>query len=190
MGKTRIAAIGQEGKPKREHKKSLKEKLGVRVPGLKGGERVVAVVAEPLEVREPSVAEAMEGKKKAPKPAKVRGRRYLAAKARIESGKLYSTSEAIKLARETSVSRFGGSLELHLVLTRTGEFEVDGKKIKSEPKAPLLHTVVGKLKEPQNQLEANLAKIFKAVGPSFIKKAVISASMGPGVKVDISKISS
>ena len=54
MGKTKTAFVSGEPeskadqKKKREQKKSLKEEKGVRVAGLKGGERVIAVKAEPL----------------------------------------------------------------------------------------------------------------------------------------------
>lgn len=49
MGKTRtvvISADSQKGKQKKGPKLSAREEKGVRIPGLKGGERIVAVGAE------------------------------------------------------------------------------------------------------------------------------------------------
>lgn len=182
MGKTKIATIGEETKkPKREKKRSLKEERGVRVPGLKGGERVVAIVAEPLpEKREEKVV-------KKERPPKKRGKRYLAARTKIEPGKSYPLEEAVRLARETSISRFNGKLELHMVLTKTGKFKLGEKQIRTEPKAPILHTVVGKLSDKDSDLTSSIAEIIKAVGEKNIKKAVVSATMGPAVLVDIQK---
>ncbi|MEJ2441718.1 MAG: hypothetical protein P8Y06_02250, partial [Patescibacteria group bacterium] len=83
MGKTKTAFVSGEPEPKTEQKKkakekkSLKEEKGVRIPGLKGGERVVAVEAEPL-------AEEKEEKeiKKAERKPKVRSKKYQDARAK------------------------------------------------------------------------------------------------------------
>jgi len=122
VGKKRITIVGEETK-KKESKKSLKEEKGVRVPGLKGGERVVAVSAEPTP-EEPSVAKAMDGKEteaqKKIKPPRVRGKNYQAARAKIDPTKLYPLIEAIQLLKQTSYSRFDGKAELHLKVVRKG----------------------------------------------------------------------
>ena len=132
MGKKRITIVGEETKKSakggsasggKEAKRSLKEEKGVRVPGLKGGERVVAVSAEPTP-EEPSVAKAMEGKEteaqKKIKPPKARGKNYQAARAKIDPTKLYPLTEAIQLLKQTSYSRFDGKAELHLKVVRKG----------------------------------------------------------------------
>lgn len=54
------------------------------------------------------------------KKAKVRGKKYLEAKKKIDRTKLYNSKEAIKLAKETSLSSFDGSIELHLVVRKEG----------------------------------------------------------------------
>jgi large subunit ribosomal protein L1 len=125
MGKTKTAIISGEpesqdpkDKKKRKEKqqKSRKEKKGVRVPGLKGGERVVAVGAEP------SVEEEKKEKttKKVEKKAKVRSKKYLEAQAKVNKTKLYPLTEAIKLVKETSYSTFDGTVELHVVVKKAG----------------------------------------------------------------------
>jgi large subunit ribosomal protein L1 len=45
-----------------------------------------------------------------------RGKKYREAAARIEEGKLYQPLEALSLTRETSYSRFDGTVEVHLRL--------------------------------------------------------------------------
>ena len=45
------------------------------------------------------------------------GKNYLAAKAKIDSEKLYSPNEAMELARETSSTKFDSTVEVHLRTT-------------------------------------------------------------------------
>jgi len=45
-----------------------------------------------------------------------RGKRYLEAVAKIEPGRSYSVADAMQLAKETSISKFSGSVEVHLRL--------------------------------------------------------------------------
>ena len=120
MGKTKTAFIGEgleEKKPKKEKPKK------VHISGLKGGQRIKVVEAElPTEGNEektegPERPKGVEGKIKAPK---VRGKKYLEAKGKINSANLYSLTEAIKLMKETSFSKFDGSAEMHLTVKKTG----------------------------------------------------------------------
>lgn len=274
MGKTRTAFVGdissedlsaQAGKPKKPTKKhSLKEEKKVRVPGLKGGERVVAVNIEPtVEETPPSTAPVVEGDKKKIKVHK-RSRQYLSQLSQVDPNKLYSLPEAVELAQKIAYSNFTGNLELHLNLNKKGKFEValphqetlvkkrveiadeetlakleQGKidfdillstadfmprlvkyakflgprglmpnpkngTIVNDPKTalekfagptqvlqtekdfPLLHTVVGKTSEKTPNLVENIETIFKTVGPANIQKAVVKATMGPGIKVAVS----
>lgn len=59
---------------------------------------------------------------------------------------------------------------------------------KTENSAPLVHSVVGKISQKDEELEANLKALLNAVGTKNIKKAVICASMGPAVKVTIDNL--
>lgn len=282
MGKTKIAVVGEEpavgadrvsARPEKKHgkKKSLKEEKGIRVPGLKGGERVVAVGGEapPEEpvgadhrVSPPSTRVGATRGAPARKP-KHRGKKYLAARAKVDPQKTYSPEEAAKLVRETSTTAFNGSIELHLVLGKDGlntqallphltgkkkrlevasdetikklkegkiDFDVllatkefmpklvpfakllgprgllpnpkqgtlveDPEKakaafagntvnLKSEKKAPLAHLVVARADQPEAEIAENVEAVISAVGPRNIKKAVLSSTMGPGIKVSI-----
>lgn len=270
MGKTKITVVGEESpksKPKKEaKKKSLKKEKGVRVPGLKGGERVVAVSGEPAitEDTEKS-AEATEiekGKKGKAKRQKQRGKKYLAARTKVDPGKNYTPEEAARLVKETSISAFNGSVELHLVLTRgltaslelpystgkTRKIEIvneetieklkEGKidfdvllaapqmmpklvpfakllgpkgllpnpkqgtlvpdpqktkekfggktlQIKTEKNAPLAHLVIAKVNQPEEEIAANIKAVLDGLDRRNIQKAVVSASMGPGIKLAV-----
>ena len=287
MGKTRTAFLGEtlpepsspkakdgrrpkpmssdEGKGKKgEKKRSLKKERGVRLPGMGGGERVVAVTAEMPPEKEQE--EETKRAKVAQAPRK-RSKRYLATLLKIDQVKFYQPREAVELARQTSLSRFDGKIELHMVLVKRGRFELelphpiksakkkveianeetikkleggkidfdilvstpqflpklvpyarllgprglmpnpkngtivgpaDGLKktlerfsggrlvLQSEKDFPVMHTVIGAVSDPANNLVENLEVIFKAVGGQNIKKAVLSATIGPGIKIAIS----
>lgn len=51
---------------------------------------------------------------------KVRGKKYVEAKGKISLGKSYPVLDAIKLVKDTSYSKFSGTMELHLVLKKVG----------------------------------------------------------------------
>lgn len=282
MGKTRTAFVGETSPEKekksakskhlggsapgrREKKPSLKAERGVRLPGMGGGQRIVAVTAEIAPEKEQG--EEVKRARVARAPRK-RSKRYLATLLKIDQGKFYQPREAVELARQTSLSRFNGKLELHMKLTKRGRFEVelphpiksaknkieeaneetlkkleegkidfdilvstpqflpklvpyarllgprglmpnpktgtivdpsaDGLKkalerfssgrlvLQSEKDFPVIHTIIGAVSDPPNNLIENLGAIFKVVGGQNIKKAVLSASMGPGIKVALS----
>ena len=69
----------------------------------------------------PQTEEAEAHVKKGPAP-KVRphherkGKKYQAAYAKVDSGKLYALKDAVALATETSPAKFDASVELHVVL--------------------------------------------------------------------------
>jgi large subunit ribosomal protein L1 len=123
MGKTKTAFIGGEAeneKNKEKHDRAHKgEAEKIHVAGLKGGQRVKVVEASPTE----EVATDIETKdKKGGRTVveKVRSKKYQDAKAKIEVGKAYPLAAAVKLVKETSYSKFDGTVELHLVLKKVG----------------------------------------------------------------------
>lgn len=203
MGKTRTAFVGEEIKEKttkkrdlpagrQGKKRSLRDVRGVRVPGLKGGERVVAVTAE----LPPEEAAGLQKIKEKERKVKRRGRQYLQARTLVDPTKLYPVPEAIELAKKSSYSHFDGKLELHLNLTRKGKFEAAlpyptgaGEQtaviLQTEKQAPLLHTLVGKVTDPTSNLAENIKAIFTKIGERNIKKAVLKATMGPGIKISV-----
>ena len=118
MGKTKTAFVGEglEEKPKKERKEKPQK---VHISGLKGGQRIKVVEAEPSEVVVEETKEVKEEKKKVKAP-KVRSKKYLEAKAKVNPIQTYPLSEAIKLAKETSYSSFDGTIELHIQVKKAG----------------------------------------------------------------------
>ena len=104
---------------------------------------------------------------------------------KVDRTKLYEPIEAIKLAQQAATNKFDGKIELHLVLSKPGKFG----KYQSERKTPLLHTVLGKQSEKPEVLSEKLTEIMAAVSAATkITKAVVCATMGPGIKVNIEDI--
>ena len=99
----------------------------------------------------------------------------------VDRTKLYPPLEAIKLAQEAAANKFDGKIEVHLNLTKTGKMG----EYKTERKAPLLHAVLGKQSEKPEKLMEELEKLVNTVDVNQIKKLVVCATMGSGVKVDL-----
>lgn len=193
---------------------------------------------------------------------KVRGKAYTAARAKVDPNATYSPEDAAKLVKETSTSKFVGSVEMNLVLHKdklgsssvtlpnstraskkvevadddtlkkltTGKVDFDiliatptmmpklvpfakllGPKglmpnpkngtlaenpekakeafggntlqLKLQKGAPLLHLLIGKVDQSDLALAENMLAVLDTVGRSNVKKAVVSASMGPSVKL-------
>lgn len=130
MGKVRKVILGDETAEKeqkrkadarREGKKAKKAKVeGV---GLKGGERTVLVEGDELK---PEVRELMDRvekgeqtgketkKKKKIAGPRTRGKKYQEAAKLVDRNKTYPLAEAIKLVKLTSITKFDGTVELHI----------------------------------------------------------------------------
>ena len=197
--------------------------------------------------------------------AKVRGKKYLAAKKKIDVTKYYPLTEAVKLAKSTSIGKFVGKIEAHVtvfdigtigeisfphlelatkkivitddsVITAIKEGKIDfdiliatpatmpkllpfarllGPKglmpnpkngtltdkpeeavkklsvakliLKTEAKAPVIHIVVGKVSQPESELEANVQELINVIKANKIKKLALCATMGPSVKIEVLK---
>ena len=65
--------------------------------------------------------------------------------------------------------------------------ELQGGKIsvKTEKKSPLMHVTVGKTDTKVQDLVDNVEALIAALGPKKIVKLVLSATMSPGIKVDL-----
>lgn len=244
-----MSKTSQENKKK----KLAVEDLSV-VEGQKAPETVAEVSAPVEETTETKVTK-----------ARVRGKKYTAARKKVDPNKRYALAEAVKLVKETSLSKFDGKVEAHVTVIDIGNageiafphFESDSKKIvvlndtilaeikdgkinfdiliatpvtmpkllpfakllgpkglmpnpkngtltdkpeeavkrlsvaktvvKTEKKAPVVHIVVGKVSQPETELEANVAELIKVIKPVKIKKLALCATMGPSVKVLIEK---
>ena len=127
MGKTKTAFItqgedvksGEDKYKERQLKKAVKEEKAkkVHISGLKGGQKIVAIETENLP-KEEATTEAVKQSKE--KKEKKRSNNYIAAKNKIDKAKFYPLTDAVKLTKETSYSKFDGSVELHLVVKKKG----------------------------------------------------------------------
>jgi large subunit ribosomal protein L1 len=130
MGKIRTRILGLEEveqKQKKEQKEKSGEKKKIRAPGLKGGERMVAVEVGEKEVEKMEkakkileTAEKKEEKKQRKIKLKTRGKNYQQAKNQIDKNKLYSIKEAISLLKKIKYTKFDESVELHLNVDKAG----------------------------------------------------------------------
>lgn len=66
------------------------------------------------------------------------------------------------------------------------KFSGNTLNIKTEKKAPVIHTVAGKVSLTEKQLEENVEAILKAINKRQIVKAFIKATIGPSIKLLIS----
>jgi large subunit ribosomal protein L1 len=57
--------------------------------------------------------------------------------------------------------------------------------LKTEKKAPVIHTSVGKVSQSDSEITANISAVVEALGPRQILRAYISSTMGPSVKLSL-----
>ena len=94
---------------------------------------------------------------------KKRGKKYLEALNKIEKGKVYTKEEAVKLAKETSVSKFNASVEVAVRLN------LDTKKADQQLRgAIVLPHGTGKTKKVLVVAKGENAKKAEAAGADFV----------------------
>ena len=92
-----------------------------------------------------------------------RGKRYNELSSKIERGKLYTKEEAVKLVKETSVSKFDATIELAINLN------VDTKKADQQLRgAILLPAGTGKTKRVLVIAKGDAAKAAKEAGADYV----------------------
>ncbi|OGG24648.1 hypothetical protein A3A79_01475 [Candidatus Gottesmanbacteria bacterium RIFCSPLOWO2_01_FULL_43_11b] len=200
----------------------------------------------------------------------MRSKRYQDAAKLVDKNKLYSINEAVDLVKKTSLTKFDGTVELHINLNpaslgekkeyrtnvtlphgtgkevrvaiaddkilseieagkinfdilvahpslmpklakvarilgpkglmpnpKTGTVSPDPERrakelakgemnIKTEPGNPIIHMPIGKVSFESSQLKENIDAVINTIGTSKLAKLTLSATMGPGVKVQIS----
>lgn len=180
--------IGAEEALKKTGKKADKKGRKIVKTGKERG-RITDMGAEALaeakrlkEKEKKLVKETQAGTKKVTKKkpgakVKTRGKKYLAAKKKIDRNKTYSLLKAIKLAQDTSITKFNGSIETHFVVKEKGlKGEVKfpystGKQIKIEIVSDKVLKKIEKGKTDFDILLATpkmmpkLAKYAKVLGP-------------------------
>lgn len=128
MGKIKIRTIGTEleEEQKKEQKKKREEKKAVHIPGMKGGERVVAVgpteeeLARVEETKEETGAEPLKKKKVVKKTKKrERSKRYQAALEKVDKNKTYGVSQALEILEQVK-KNYDETVELHINTLTSG----------------------------------------------------------------------
>jgi len=64
-------------------------------------------------------------------------------------------------------------------------FSAKAVEIKSEKKAPVIHTTVGKVSQKDEEIIKNLQTIIKEIDPKNILKATLCSTMSPSIKLEI-----
>jgi large subunit ribosomal protein L1 len=131
MGKIRVKTFGDEEleqKQKEEEKKRKEAKKTVKAPGMKGGERVVAVgpSEEELAVLEVNEVKAEETPKEEVKHKKEKAQKafhsqkYQTLSDQFDKTKTYSIKEALELLEKLQRKSFDETVELHLNTLSSG----------------------------------------------------------------------
>lgn len=101
-----------------------KEDKKIHISGLKGGQRIKAVEGEmPAVVSQAqpaSIQEATARQTKKARVKKLRGKKYASMRAKVDRNKSYDLADAIKLVKDTSFSKFDGTVEIHLSIKKHG----------------------------------------------------------------------
>ena len=94
--------------------------------GLKGGQRIAVPDGGDLKPEFKKIVEEVESgvvsdtspksPKKRKNPTRVRSKKYLEAASLVDKTKLYPLPEAVSLVKKTSVTKFDGSVEIHINL--------------------------------------------------------------------------
>ncbi|OGM75951.1 hypothetical protein A2382_01800 [Candidatus Woesebacteria bacterium RIFOXYB1_FULL_38_16] len=197
------------------------------------------------------------------KKKRVRGKKYSEQKAKTGLTKIYTLDAAIRLIKEISFWKKDGTMEMHILVKRTGinlnldlphgsgktkrlefatestltklkqgkidfdvlfatpefmaqlvpfakilgprglmpnpktktlikseeemsKFSADSLSVKTEKKAPVIHTIFGKVSMKDEDLLENARVIFEKIGERNIVRAYIKSTMSPSVRIDIS----
>lgn len=137
MGKIRAVAMGdeqteKEQKRRAEARRQTKDSKKVKVEGVgmkavpagrRGGQRVAVVEGTDIKPEFKKLIEEVESgekpaakKAKKEKKARVRSKRYVEAASLVDKTKTYPLTEAVSLVKKTSLTKFDGSVELHMNL--------------------------------------------------------------------------
>jgi len=66
------------------------------------------------------------------------------------------------------------------------KFSANKINLRTEKKAPLIHTAVGKVNTKQKELEENIEAVLNGIGKRQIVRVYLTSTMGPSVKIDFS----
>lgn len=203
MGKIRVSTLGDESTEKKQKEEAAKRRLAKKEA--KEGTKAVATAEEKKTTKKeakgaPKKEEVTEKKAEVKKEVKketkktegtprkttphIRGKRYKNLRTLVDPRKIYPLAEGLTLVKQTANTKFTGTIEAHFNLSRVIKVKnVDGVKV--ERKTPLAHAKLGKTTDTEAVLKTKLEQITKVLGAPNIKKVVLNASMGPGIKINL-----
>jgi large subunit ribosomal protein L1 len=148
-----MSKTSQENKAKKAEQKSGVEVLS-EVETQKAVTEANAVVEEtPAETEETAESHKV-------KIAKVRGKKYQTVKKKVDVTKYYSLSEAVKLVKETSFSKFDGKIEAHITtydIGNVGEISFPHLETASKKIVVLNDTILAEIKNGQVNFDIIIA---------------------------------
>ena len=138
-----MSKTSQENKAKKAQQESSVEVLN-------NVEEQKAVTEENTVVEETPAQSEETAESHKVKTAKVRGKKYQAAKKKIDVTKYYSLKDAVKLVQETSLSKFEGKVEAHVTIFdigNVGEITFPHLETASKKIVVLNDTILAEIKE-------------------------------------------
>lgn len=167
MGKKKVAILGSENEGELKAKKAVKLEQKKKRLGKSDTENRAPSPEDPT----PEVVE------KKVKAIHVRSKNYLAAKKKVESGKAYSVTDALKLLKAVSLAKFDSTIEMHITLAEKGinkEVELPFAAHKSKKVAIANDETIAKIEKGDLDFDILLAspaqmgklvKLAKVLGP-------------------------
>ncbi len=120
MGKTKTAYVSDEEKNKKNKtKQKARKETKIHIAGLKGGQKVKTMEDDPIISNDTESSESTENKSKRVR-IRVRGKKWSQAKSKVDRVKFYPLPDALKLVKETSYSKFDGTMEMHIQVKKVG----------------------------------------------------------------------
>jgi len=113
----------------------------------------------------------------------MRSKKYQSITKKYKLDQLYDIESALKLLPKINLAEFkkSPSIEFHLTLLKPGTYG----KYKTERKFPLVHLKLGQLNQKTENLIQQVQEIINSIGPNKIRKAVLSTTISPGIKIKV-----
>ena len=123
MGKTKTAILTNEPKVTKTSAEEYAEKKAKKTAALAPKEdKIVKTQEKEVEIVAPVKQEEVEKPTRKEKVLVVsmRGKKYLEAKSKVTKASLYKIEDAVKAVKDSTYSKFDGTMELHLNVKKTG----------------------------------------------------------------------
>ncbi len=169
MGKKKMAVMGTENEETVKKKATVKrEQKKLR----KGDKPAEAAVVEAGASAAPAPVE------KSVKKARIRSKNYQALKAKVKVDQTYSLSNAIKLLRDVSYSKFDPTVELHISLKEKTNKEIDLPHATGKIKKVVVATDEIIAKIAANQIDFDVLLASPDQMPKLVKFAKVLGPRG------------